>query len=233
MELHPPGHLRDDAQPGGVVGRLDRANQPAGQPRGQLRPQLGKLGRRTVGRENQLPPLAEERVDGVEQFDLRGPLADEELQVVDHQQPDAAVLAAEAGQAAAAKRFEKMAGELLGREVHRRQTLVRLSRRGPNAFQEMGLAHAGRSVEHQRRVLARLTDDHLRRGDGQAIRLSGHERVEAGEAAPLYGGGRSGRRRRRWRSTATGRGPGRTCFTAPLITAACIGSPSSLVAASR
>ena len=115
--LHPPGHLADDAQPGGVVGRLDAANQPAGQPRGQLRPQLGQLGRRAVGGEDQLPPFAQKRVDRVQQFDLRGPLADEELQVVDDQQPDAAVLAAEAGQAAAAQGLEEMAGELLGREI--------------------------------------------------------------------------------------------------------------------
>ena len=75
-----------------------RHTSPLVEPRGQLRPQLGQFGRRAVGGEDQLPALAEERVDGVEQLDLGGPLADEELQVVDHQQPDAAVLAAEAGQ---------------------------------------------------------------------------------------------------------------------------------------
>ena len=107
VDLHPPGHLADDPQPGGIVRRLDAANQAAGQPRGQLRPEFGQFGRRAVGGEDELPPFAQERVDRVQQFDLRGPLAHEELQVVEDQHPDAAVLAAEAGQSAAAQASRK------------------------------------------------------------------------------------------------------------------------------
>ena len=60
---------------------------------------------------------------------------------------------------------------------------MRLSGGRPDAFQQMGLAHAGRPVEHQRRQLARLADDHLGRSDGQPVGFAGHKRLEAGEAA--------------------------------------------------
>ena len=78
---------------------------------------LGQFGRRAIGGKDQLPALAQQRVDRVQQFDLGGPLAGEELQVVEDQQLDAAILAAEVGQAAAAQGLEKLAGELLGREI--------------------------------------------------------------------------------------------------------------------
>ena len=150
-------------------------------------PNSGSSARRTVGGEDKLPPLLQERVDRVQQFDLRGPLAHEKLQIVEHEHADAAVLAAEAGQAAAAQRLEKLAGKLLGRKVDRRQAAVRFARRGPNAFQQMGLADAGRAVEHQRRQVTRLANDHLGRGDGQPIGVAGHKGLQAGETPPRRG----------------------------------------------
>ncbi len=44
-------------------------------------------------------------------------------------------------------------------------------------------------------MLAGLADDHLRRGDRQAVGFAGHEGVEAGEAAPRGSGRRIGLRR--------------------------------------
>ena len=59
--------------------------------------------------------------------------------------------------------------------------------------------------------------------------------VSAAAAAPVAVAGAAGAADAgAWLSSATGCGLGRTRFAAPLlITAACIGSPSSLVAASR
>ena len=208
-------------KPGGVVGRLDAADQPAGEPRDQLRPQLRQFGRRTVGGEDKLPAFAQERVDRVQQLDLRGPLAHEELQIVEHEHSNAAIFPPEAGQTAAAQRFEKLAGELLGREVDGRQTPVRLPCRRPNAFQQVGLADAGRAAEHQRRQLAGLADDHFGRGDGQPIGVAGDKRLEAWRT----GGARARRAARRRRPIGALRGgdatrrPGCTLFVAPLFSA--------------
>ena len=60
-------------------------------------------------------------------FDLGGPFAHQELQVIDHQQPDAPVLSSETGQAAAAEGFEEVARELLRREVHGRELELRFA----------------------------------------------------------------------------------------------------------
>ena len=179
LQLHPPRQLADDAQPRGIVGRIDAADHSAGQSRGQFRPQFGQFGRRAVGGEHQLPAFAHQRVDRVQQFDLRGPLADEKLQIVENQQAHAAILAAETRQAAAAQGFEKMAGELFRREIDRGRIAGAFADRRPNAFQEMRFADAGRTVNQKRRDLARLANDHFGRGQRQFVRLPHHERFQA------------------------------------------------------
>ncbi len=189
LQLHPPRQLPDDSQPRGVVGRIDAADHAAGQPRRQFRPQFGQFDRRTVGGEHQLPMFAHQRVDRVQQFDLRRPFADHELQIVENQQAHAAVLAAETRQAAAAQRLEKMAGELFGREIDRGHVAGALSECRPDAFEEVRFAHAGRAVDQQRRDLARLPDDHLGRGQRQLVRRPRHERIQRGELSAAGGVG--------------------------------------------
>ena len=76
---------------------------------------------RPVARQHELPAVGEQRVDRVLQFFERPRLADEELQVVDHQQIGPAALLAKAGQAAAAHRFDETRRELLGRQIHGRR----------------------------------------------------------------------------------------------------------------
>ena len=63
LHLEPLGHLLDDPQSRGEIGRLDAAHQPAGEPRDQLGPQLRQIGRRAVGGEDKLPSFSQERVD--------------------------------------------------------------------------------------------------------------------------------------------------------------------------
>ena len=84
--------------------------------RDQLLAQAGQFRRGPVGGQYQLPPLAQQGLDGVLNFHQRRPLAAKEMHVVDQQHIDLAVLAAKAGQPAALQGFEKQAGELLGRK---------------------------------------------------------------------------------------------------------------------
>ena len=67
----------------------------------------------------------------------------------------------------------------------------------PDAFEQMRLPDAGRPVEHQRRVLAGLLNDHLGRRDGQSIAGAHDKRVEIGESTAMGQGGRFSRFRRR------------------------------------
>ncbi len=113
----PPRHLPHNAQPRGIIGGFDQADHAALEPRRQLRPQFGQIGRRAIRGEHQLPALAQQFVDGVQQLDLRGALSDQEMQIVQQQQLHAAVLAAEIGKPAAAQRLQEPAGEMLRREV--------------------------------------------------------------------------------------------------------------------
>src|SRR5262249_32301533 len=93
------GHLFQNAQPRGVVGRLQRADQTTGQPCDELGSERPQLAHRAVSRKDKLTMLAEECVDGMDKFYLRRLLAGEELHVVDQQQLYIPNLAAKIGRA--------------------------------------------------------------------------------------------------------------------------------------
>ncbi len=64
-------------------------------------PRSLQLRRSSIGRKHHLPSVAQQRIDRMQQLSHRGLLAAEELHVVDQQGIDAAVFAAEEGQALA------------------------------------------------------------------------------------------------------------------------------------
>ena len=161
--------LRHDPQPRGVIGRLDAADHAAGQPGDQFGHEVAQFGRRPIGGEDQLPAVAQQRVDRVHQLDLGRPLAGQELQVVEDQHVHAAILAAKDRQAAAPQGFEELAGELLGGEIDGRRAAARLPLGRPDPFQEMRLADARGTVDEQRRDLPRVAGDHF--GGNMASRL--------------------------------------------------------------
>ena len=100
---HAPRRVRGNAQSGFVLGRVDTANHARLEPADQLGPQVGQFVRGSVGGENDLPPVAAQCVDRVEQLQLGVAFAREELEVVDQQQDQAAILLAERRQPAAAQ----------------------------------------------------------------------------------------------------------------------------------
>ena len=67
----------------------------AAEPRAQPVAQAGDFGRRFVGRDDDLLAGIDQRIERVEEFFLRIVLADQELQVVDHQHVDRAQLVLE------------------------------------------------------------------------------------------------------------------------------------------
>ena len=171
-------HLGDNRQASCVVGRFQRSGHAAGKPRSQLGSPVGKPGRRAIHGEHQLPPFSQGFVDRIQQLHLGRSLAGEELQVVDDQQIDAAVLAAEAGQTAATQRFEEAGRELLGRQVDRAGSGAVLASGGSDALQQVRLAHARRTVDHQGRHLPRTPHRHLGRRQRQPIAVPGSKRFE-------------------------------------------------------
>ena len=87
--------------------------------------------------------FAQQRIHRVLQLDQRGPLAQEELHVVDQQQIDVPILVAEAGQTAAAQRIEEHRGELLGRQVQHAARRAMPANRGPDTLEQVRLATTG------------------------------------------------------------------------------------------
>ena len=164
---------------------------------------LAQLDRRPIGGEDQLPALAEQGVDGVHQFDLRGPLSDQELQIVEDQHAHATILAAKDRHSAAPQGLEELAGELFGGEIDGRRASARLPLGRPDPFQQMRLADAGGTVNEQRRDLPRIASDHLGGKLGQPIALADDEGRERSEFSREGGG------RRRLRLPGHSRGAGR------------------------
>ena len=80
-----------------------------------------------------------------------------------------------------------MAHELFGRDVNRAGPRARLAIGAANAFEQMRLAGADRTMDEQRRVHARLFGRHLRRFVCQAIRVAHDECVQGREATACRG----------------------------------------------
>jgi hypothetical protein len=131
-----------------VVGGQEAGGHAAAKPREQIGAEPRQGVELAVAGEHHLPALAVERVDGVLELLQRGPLADEKLQVVDHEQVGRAAAAAKAGQAAAVEGLEEAGGELLGRQRDHVHAGVRLPGPAADAVEEVRLAHAGGPVEH-------------------------------------------------------------------------------------
>ncbi len=105
---------RDAQLEGGGVQVGDHA---AAEPRAQPVLEPGQVGGRLVGGDDDLLAGIDQRVEGVEELLLRIVLADQELQVVDHQHVDRAQLVLELDRLLRADRGDEAVHELLGRHV--------------------------------------------------------------------------------------------------------------------
>ncbi len=95
----------------------------AAEPRAQPVFQAREIGGRLVGRDHDLLAGIDQRIEGMEELFLRVVLADQELQVVDHQHVDAAQVVLELDRGLVADRGDEVVHEFFGRHVGDRNGL--------------------------------------------------------------------------------------------------------------
>ena len=109
--------LLQDAEAEFVIGRVKVHDKAALQAGLDAFFKILDFARRAVGRDDDLLVLVHQRVEGVEEFFLRGVLARDELHVIDHQDIDRAEDFLEVHDLAFAKRLHEAVHELFGRQV--------------------------------------------------------------------------------------------------------------------
>ena len=92
-------------------------------------------------------------VEGVEELVLRGFLASEEMNVVDQEQVEFAITAAERGNAASLEGLNEIVGEGLGRDVGDASLRVGGVDRVGDRVHQVGLTETGRTVDEERVVV--------------------------------------------------------------------------------
>ena len=131
-------------------------------------------------------------VDSLLQFLDRGPFADEKLEVIDHQNTGGPTRPAKARQPTAMQGLEKSSRKLLARKKHGGLFRMQLSTPATGRLEKMGLSHAARPMDHQRREFARPRHGHLDRCKGHPIagaddELSQPTRVPPTPRCTLFG----------------------------------------------
>ena len=168
-----------DGQAGLELRRLDVGDQAPLEPGPQPVLEAGDLLGRTVRREDDLVAGAVERVEGVEELLLELLAALEELDVVDEQDVDLAVAAAEGVAGVVADRVDELVHQRLGGDVPDAAQLVDVPDVVADRVEEVGLAQPGGPVDEERVVgPGRVLGDRERGGVGEPVRRADHEAVE-------------------------------------------------------
>ena len=149
----------------------------------------GEIFGRAVGGDDDLLVALVQRVEGVEELVLGALLAGEELDVVDEQHVDAAVLVAEAGHLLVAHVGDHLVGELLARDVADGGLRLAALHLVADGVHEVGLAEADAAVEEERVVGLRWAlGDRLRGGACELVAGAEDEAVEVVARVELRGG---------------------------------------------
>ena len=188
---HVAGHLerRETCQLGGEnflpefdVGRLDIGDQTHRETAQQARFDAIECLRCTVCREDQTLAFGQQRIDRIKQLFLRRSLADDELDVVDQQQVEAAQAGFEFEHLVGFERLDEFDHEPLGAAVENAAARMGLQKAVADRVEQMRLALAGRGLEIERRelrlfrcahALCRVEREHIglagdKGGEGQA-----------------------------------------------------------------
>ncbi len=141
-----------------------------------------------VGGEDDLLGVAVEGVEGVEELFLGFFLAGEELDVVDEEDVDGAVLVAEAGHLVEARGVGEVVDELLAGDVADGGVGLEAFYLVADGVHEVGLAHADAAVEEERVVgLGGSLGDGDGGGEGELVAGAGDEAVEVVARVELRG----------------------------------------------
>ena len=136
------------------------------------------LGGESRGDDDLLPRLVEV-VERVEELLLRALLAGDELDVVDQEEVDRAVLGAELRGAVVADGVDEIVREALGGEVEQAERRVQARDLVTDRVEEVRLAEADTAVDEERVVgLRRQLGDRLAGGLGELVGVADHEGLE-------------------------------------------------------
>ena len=216
------GLLLQDGHPRLEVRRLDVGDQAPLEAGAEPLLDLGDLLGGGVGGDDDLLPGLVEVVEGVEELLLRPLLARDELDVVDQEQVDGAVLGAELRGPVVADRVDQLVGEALGREVEQAERRVEPRDLVADRVEQVGLAETDPAVDEERVVgLRRQLGHRLAGGLGELVGVADDEGVEGvarrtGRSTAATAGELARRRGRRARaSRSISIGDARDCRRAP------------------
>ena len=137
---------------------------------GQLRREFFRQARMAIAGHDELAAVREQGVEGVQELFLRRLLTRQEVQVIDQQGVALAEVPAERGQLAGTHRLHEAVGEILSGDVDDARLRAGATKAGVDAFKEVRLACADRTVQDEGiGRLARLLDDAQGGGDGDAV----------------------------------------------------------------
>ena len=164
------GLLAEDGDAGLEAGGLDGSDHAPLEAGDEAFLKLGDLGSRAVAREDHLLMVVMQLVEGVEELVLRGFLASEEMDVVDQEQVEFAVTAAERGDAAGLEGLNEIVGESLGGDVGDASLRIAGVDRVGDRVHQVGLTETGRTVDEERViVVARFLGDSERSAVGHLV----------------------------------------------------------------
>ena len=183
----------EDRLPELDIGGLHIRDETHGEARKQARfDPVQRLGR-AIGGKDQALALGQERVDRVEQFLLRGGLADDELDIVDEQQIEAAQARLELDHLVLLQRLDEFDHEAFGAAIEDAAARMGLEEAVADGVQEVGLALAGPRLEIERAELGPFGRGHaLRCVAGEDIRFARNEGGEGQHRVEPDAGGEAG-----------------------------------------
>ena len=193
------GLLAQDRDLGLDVGRLDVGDQAPFEAGVQAFLDGGDLARGAVGADDDLLLRVVERVEDVEELLLGAVLAGDELDVVDEQDVDRAVLLAEGGQAIEADGVDHLVDEAIGRDVEDVEALLAGQDVVADGVHQVRLAESDAAVDEERVVgLRGDLGDGAGGGVGELVRGADDEALEGVLGVEVA----RSRARQRWASAA-------------------------------
>ena len=138
-----------DAHPELGGGSVDVGHQPPAEPRTKPLLHAFQIGRRLVRRHHDLPVVADQIVESMEEFFLGVFLAVDELDIVDHQHVDRPELLLERHRVLETQRADELVHELLGRQVHHAAVGMPLADVPADGMHQVRLAEPDPSVEEE------------------------------------------------------------------------------------
>ena len=147
------GFLAQDGDTGFKAGSLNGSHHTPLETRNQTLLQLGDFRSRAIAREHYLLMVIVELVESVEELVLGRFLASEEMDVVDEQQVQFTVTAAERSHAAGLQGRDEIVGESFGRNISDAGLRIGGINRMRDRMHQVSLAQAGRTMDEKRVVI--------------------------------------------------------------------------------